>query len=189
MAMAKAQTALERAERVLAQLLVLARVDVAAGAGPLQAVNVVALAKDLTAEAVPMALEREVDLGFEGPDEALALAEPVLLAELVKNLLANAMAYAGLGAVVTVRVRQSPEGVVLEVEDNGPGLTEAQIAQARARRRGLSREGRADQPPGYGFGLAITSEIAALFGTEVELAKPATGRGLLARVTLQEAQG
>lgn len=54
---------------------------------PLQPVNIVSLAKDLTAEMVPEALLRAVDLGFEGPEEAVALAEPVLLAEMLKNLL------------------------------------------------------------------------------------------------------
>lgn len=186
-ATAKAQTALERAERVLAQLLLLARVDAATGSVALQSVNIVGIAKDLTAEMVPLALQRAVDLGFEGPDEAFALAEPILLAELLKNLLANAITYAGHGAVVTARVRKTPGHIILEVEDNGPGLSDAQIARATLRRRGQPLPARL--PPngheaGYGLGLAITSEIAALFGAEIRLQPPATGRGLLASLSL-----
>lgn len=191
-ATAKAQTALERAERVLAQLLVLARVDAAAGVVALQSVNIVTIAKELTAEMVPLALQREVDLGFEGPDEANAMAEPVLIAELLNNLLGNAIAYAGHGAVVTVRVDEYPDGVVLEVEDNGPGLSASQIAQARRRRRGPSMHGRAalkDHGSGYGFGLAITAEIAALFNAEIQLQTGSDGRGLLASITLRRAVG
>lgn len=188
----KAQTALERAERVLAQLLVLARVDAATGVVVLQTVDIASIAKALTAEMVPLALQREVDLGFEGPDEANAMAEPVLIAELLNNLLSNAIAYAGHGAVVTVRVKQNAEGVVLQVEDNGPGLSATQIAQARQRRRGPPLQSAPvlkDHTAGYGFGLAITSEIAALFGTEIQLQSGHDGRGLLASITLGRAVG
>ncbi|WP_054007160.1 sensor histidine kinase [Cypionkella psychrotolerans] len=181
----KAKTALERAERVLAQLLVLARVDAATGAAALQRVNIVAVAKDLTAEMVPLALSHRIDLGYEGATEATALAEPVLLAELLKNLLTNAIAYAGVGAVVTVRVQRLGDAVVLEVEDNGPGLTPEQTERAVLRKRGTNAPARAlsaDQETGFGLGLAITAEIAALFDAEIQLQRGAERRGLLVRV-------
>ena len=180
-ATAKAQTALERAEQVLAQLLVLARVDAASGSVALQPVNLVSIAKDLTAEMVPLALQREIDLGFEGPETATALAEPVLIAELLKNLLSNAIAYAGEGAVVTVRVTEAGDGIVLEVEDNGPGLTQGQISRVLRRKRGLSVQGQVHDT-GYGFGLAICLEIAELFGAQMQLLNGREGRGLRALI-------
>ena len=182
-ATAKAQTALERAEHVLAQLLILARVDAATGS-VLYPVNVVALAKDLTAELVPDALLRGVDLGFEGPEQAMALAEPVLLAEMLKNLMGNAIAYAGPGAVVTMRVRDLGPQVVLEVEDDGPGLTPDQMARAAQRKRGLPMRVQPDARAGYGLGLAITAEIAALFGADIRFHPGTAGRGWQAKVTL-----
>ncbi|MDZ4393884.1 sensor histidine kinase [Cypionkella sp.] len=181
----KAKTALERAERVLAQLLVLARVDAATGAATLQRVNIVAVAKDLTAEMVPLALSHRIDLGYEGATEATALAEPVLLAELLKNLLTNAIAYAGGGAVVTMRVLIIQQAVVVEVEDNGPGLSPEQTERAILRKRGAPTPARAlsdDQETGFGLGLAITAEIAALFDAEIQLLTGAGGRGLLIRI-------
>jgi two-component system, OmpR family, sensor histidine kinase TctE len=185
-AAAKAEAALVRAERVLAQLLVLARVDAAAGASVIGPVDIVAAAKALTAEMVPRAITRGIDLGYEGPDTALALAEPVLLEELLKNLVDNALAYAGAGAEVTVRVTRTPEAVTLAVQDNGPGLA----LDHSPRRRGLPRPPRnpADPPEtGYGLGLAITAEIADLFGGRIGLTPGPDGRGLLASVTLQPA--
>jgi two-component system, OmpR family, sensor histidine kinase TctE len=178
----KARDALERAERVLAQLLVLARVDAASGAAVLTSVNIVAKAKEVTAEMVPAALEREIDLGYEGLAEANAKAEPILLAELLKNLLTNAITYAGRGAVVTVRVQHSEGRVILEVEDNGPGLSPQRMARAG---RGLTRPLPAlgkDNETGMGLGLAITTEIASLFGAEVNLTPGRQGVGLLAKV-------
>lgn len=180
----KARTALERAERVLAQLLVLARVDAANGAAVLVPVNVVAVAKEITAELVPAALTREIDLGYEGLAEAVALAEPVLLAELLKNLLTNAITYAGRGAVVTARVTAQNGAAVLEVEDNGPGLpAEWQARLAQGRRGRPMANPRTEGETGYGLGLAITAEIAALMRAEMRLLPGRGGAGLLARIS------
>ncbi len=181
-AAAKARAALERAERVLAQLLVLARVDAAAA---LRSVDVVAVAKGLTAEMVPQALARGIDLGYEGAVAAMAEAEPVLLAELLKNLLDNALAYAGVGAVVTVRVRDEAGAVVLEVEDDGPGLPEAVMARLNEGRRDRMLRAGGGPDAGYGLGLGITAEIAALFGAALWLERAAGGRGLRASVALR----
>ncbi|AWB47485.1 sensor histidine kinase [Gemmobacter aquarius] len=181
-AAAKARAALERAERVLAQLLVLARVDAAAA---LRSVDVVAVAKGLTAEMVPQALARGIDLGYEGAAGAVAEAEPVLLAELLKNLLDNAVAYAGAGAVVTVRVRGEAGAVVLEVEDDGPGLPEAVMARLNEGRRDRMLRAGGGPDAGYGLGLGITAEIAALFGAALRLERAAGGRGLRASVALR----
>lgn len=181
-AAAKARAALERAERVLAQLLVLARVDAAAA---LRSVDVVAVAKGLTAEMVPQALARGIDLGYEGAAGAMAEAEPVLLAELLKNLLDNAVAYAGAGAVVTVRVRGEAGAVVLEVEDDGPGLPDAVMARLNEGRRDRMLRAGGGPDAGYGLGLGITAEIAALFGAALRLERAAGGRGLRASVALR----
>jgi two-component system sensor histidine kinase TctE len=178
-AMEKADAALVRAERVLAQLLALARVDAAAGAGGLVPVDLAQLARGVTAEFLPAAHARGIDLGFEGPDRVTALAEPVLCAELLRNLLDNALAYAGSGAVVTARLRQEPDAVHLEVEDNGPGLPSDRLDRLEA------ATPRRVAPPsdgvGYGLGLAIVTEIAALFGARCAFLAGAEGRGLLVR--------
>jgi two-component system sensor histidine kinase TctE len=182
----KARTALERAERVLAQLLVLARVDAATGAAVLQPINIVAIVKDLTAEMVPAALLRQIDLGYEGASEATTRAEPILLAELLQNLLTNAITYSGRDTVVTVRVLQGAAGVVLEVEDNGRGLAPDQMIHAVRSRRGMPKQVPTianDQDTGMGLGLAITTEIAALFGAEINLHPGRSGVGLLVRVS------
>lgn len=177
-ALDKADAALARAERVLAQLLVLARVDAAAGAAALQPMDLAALARGLTAEMVPAAAAAGIDLGYDGMTAATVRAEPVLAAELLRNLLDNALAYAGRGATVTVRVRRAAGSVLLEVEDDGPGLPPARAAHPL--RRAL--EG-ADAPQGgYGLGLAIVAEIAALFGTAPALGPGPDGRGLRVQV-------
>jgi two-component system sensor histidine kinase TctE len=188
----KARVALERAERVLAQLLVLARVDASTGAGILHPVDIAAVAKDVTVEMVPMALQHQVDLGFEGLDAAQAVADPVLLAELLKNIVANAVSYAGRGAVVTVRVVREDGGLVLEVEDDGPGLPAEQQLFVNRRTSSSTRPLPAlarSQTSGMGLGLAIAAEISALFDARLSLEPGRSGSGLLARVFFTEDTG
>jgi len=188
--------ALAEAERILAQLLLLARVDAAGGAPlPDAPLDLVALARDLTAEAVPAAAEAGIDLGFAGEGRTLVRAEPVLLGELLRNLLDNALTYAGRGAEVTVRVFATPEGgAVLAVEDDGPGIAPARREALRGRFVRGAEDG--DHPAGLGLGLAIVEEIATLFGGRLSLedAAPPDGvkdraghRGLVVRVAFPPA--
>jgi two-component system sensor histidine kinase TctE len=150
----KAKTALERAERVLSHLLVLARVDASAGEAQLSSVDLVAVAKEVTSEMVPSALTQDIDLGFEGPETAQAL--------------------------------------VLEVEDNGPGLTPDQIAATVQSGRGVSRplpQLAKGQANGMGLGLAVAVEIANLFKTSLRLEEARSGSGLLASISFATGAG
>lgn len=181
----KAKSALERAERVLSHLLVLARVDASVGAATLTAVDLVVIAKDVTSEMVPAALAQDIDLGFEGQGTAEVAADPILLAELLQNLVSNAIRYAGHGAMVTVRVVEHSHQFVLEVEDNGPGLSPAQMATAVQSRRGATRplpQMTKGQANGMGLGLAVAVEISDLFRAQLQLDPARSGSGLLASI-------
>ncbi len=181
-AKAAAQTADEavvNAERVLAQLLLLARIDEAASQRlrQTQPVDLAEIAAACVSERVVSADAAGIDLGFEGDGRHLVVGEPLLLGEMVRNLVDNALAYAGKGAEVTVRVRTG-DTVELQVEDDGPGIPADQLAKVRQR---FSRGGNA--APGTGLGLPIVEEIAVLFGGSLSLQIPSAGRGLLVTVT------
>ncbi|MFT3687906.1 sensor histidine kinase [Paenirhodobacter sp.] len=177
-AAAKGDAAVAHAERILAQLLLLAKVDASGGRAPGRVLDLTALARDLTAEHIPAAAEADIDLGFEGEAALRIRAEPLLLGEALGNLILNALLHAGRAAVVTVRVRESAGRAVLEVEDNGPGIP------AEARAAVTSRFARGEtQGPGMGLGLPVVEEIAGLFGGGLTLETGASGRGLLARLS------
>jgi two-component system, OmpR family, sensor histidine kinase TctE len=95
------------------------------------------------------------------------LGQPVLLRELIRNLVDNALQYTPAGGTVTVRVVEDPFGqvVVLQVEDNGPGIAAAereQVFQPFYRALGTDVDG-------SGLGLAIVREIARQHDAEVTL--------------------
>ena len=102
------------------------------------------------------------------------------MANLVGNLVDNAIEYTQRGGRITLRCRREDGWVRLEVEDNGPGIP------AEERRRVFERFHRSPGTPGAGsgLGLAIVSEIAQAHDATVEIAQPATGTGTLVIVRI-----
>ncbi|WP_028053256.1 sensor histidine kinase [Sinorhizobium medicae] len=175
----RADEAVADAERILAQLLLMAKIDAAGRneARGLERVELAGLARTVTADHVPAAGEAGIDLGFAGEGEHWVRAEPLLIGELLKNLIGNALLYAGRGAEVTVRVGSCDHSVLLEVEDNGPGIPPdmREAALKRFRRGG-------EEAPGTGLGLPIVEEIAELYGGRMRLEEGEGGLGLKVEV-------
>ncbi|MDQ6648182.1 MAG: sensor histidine kinase N-terminal domain-containing protein [Pseudomonadota bacterium] len=126
------------------------------------------------------ALKKGIDLGYQGPgNAAVVLGDAETLHELLDNLIDNALRYAGHGARVTVSVSHLlHEGILLQVEDNGPGVAAEMASRLGERffRAPGSGEG------GTGLGLAIVQQIAARHQAIVAFGAAAP-RGL--RITLQ----
>ena len=151
-----------RATHTVNQLLALARAETAGRALARQPVDLVKIASDVMADSVPRALEKRIDLGYDGPaagDKATTLqGNPTLLGELMRNLLDNAINYTPAHGQVTLRLLVDPfSGIlVLIVEDSGPGIPESErelVFQPFYRALGTNVDG-------SGLGLAIVLEIA-----------------------------
>ena len=162
----------QRAAHMVNQLLAMARADADTTALRKQWVDLDAIARGVVRDLVPRALERRLDLGYEGREDeagrsrpARLLAEPVLLGELVRNLVDNALQYTPAGGAVTARVlpETQGEGWVLEVEDTGPGIAPSERELVfRPFYRALGT-----QVDGSGLGLAIVREVALRHGATV----------------------
>ena len=166
----------QRAAHMVNQLLAMARAEDKEHSAQRQVVNLAALATDVVRDFVPRSLEKRIDLGFEGPESAaitrhpqgpLVLANAVLLRELLRNLVDNALLYTPTGGTITVRVVDDPFGqvVVLQVEDSGPGIAPAErerVFQPFYRSLGTEVDG-------SGLGLAIVREIALQHDVQVDL--------------------
>jgi len=169
----------DRASHLANQLLTLARAEPSSSLPTARRpLNLREVANRAVQEWVPQALQRNIDLGFELED-TWVLAEPLLLRELLANLLDNAISYTAADGRVTVRTRIETGAALLEVEDDGPGIPESE------RERVFERFYRIPGTlgPGCGLGLAIVREIADRHGAEVHLLAPDSGRGTLVRVT------
>jgi len=163
----------QRAAHMVNQLLSMARAeDKESGRRQLQEVNLARLARETVRDFVPKAMENRIDLGYEGPDEGQGLhgrlmGQPLLLRELVRNLTDNALQYTPAGGTVTVRLMDDPFGqvVVLQVEDTGPGIPEAErdlVFRPFYRALGTNVDG-------SGLGLAIVREIVQQHEAEITI--------------------
>jgi two-component system, OmpR family, sensor histidine kinase TctE len=162
-----------RATHTVNQLLALARAEASGQSVPKQACDLAALTVEVVQDCLPRAMEKRIDLGYEGvqpgaqdagsdANTATVLGNPTLIKEMVRNLIDNALTYIGTNeahpGVVTARVLADPFGsvVVLQVEDNGPGIAPSErelVLQPFYRTLGQEADG-------SGLGLAIVAEIA-----------------------------
>ena len=162
-----------RSVRLVSQLLALARAEPeSTSAQGLEPVDLGELMQGLVAEWVPRALAAGADLGLDevpGVAPLRVLGVGLLLREAVANLIDNALRYAGPEATITVRLRGLGEQVLVEVEDDGPGIPPA------LRPRVFERFVRgAASGEGCGLGLAIVREIVQRHGGQVALDEDTT---------------
>jgi two-component system sensor histidine kinase TctE len=170
----------DRAAHMINQLLILARAEAShEKLHQVVPVDLDALAREVSSEWVMRALAKDIDLGFEtSGTELLIDGVPLLLRELLTNLVDNAIKYTPRGGHVTVRARAA-ESAIIEVEDDGIGIPPEEresVFERFYRVLGTDAEG-------SGLGLPIAAEIAELHRAKIELATGAEGRGCLFRVT------
>jgi two-component system sensor histidine kinase TctE len=157
----------ESATRLVNQLLALARAENQPQAGiAFEEVELNDLARSTVRDWVQVSFAYHIDLGFEEAGEAVVIAGiPLMLRELLSNLIDNALRYSPGGGSVTVRVRSDGGRAILEVEDNGPGIAPSERAHVFERFYRILGSG----APGSGLGLAIVREIAQQHGAEVDV--------------------
>ena len=171
-----------RATHTVNQLLALARAESSGSAMPRQTCDLAELTMSVVRDCVPRAIEKQIDLGYEGTEPGAPGGQiegnPTLLKELVRNLLDNAINYAPSSArqpaVITARVLSDPtQGrLVLQVEDSGPGVPLAErelVFQPFYRALGTEADG-------SGLGLPIVLEIAQQHNATVDLDETRPGQ-------------
>ena len=161
----------DRASRLVEQLLTLARSEPGAPATPAQPVALAALLRQVLADhaaALAAARGSHVELVVdEAPDPAITVpGDPAALAVLVRNLVDNALRYTPAGGQVRLTLARHPTGPLLTVDDNGPGVPVAEREHVFER---FVRGASAADAAGSGLGLAIVRSIAGRHGASVSL--------------------
>jgi two-component system sensor histidine kinase TctE len=170
----------DRASHMINQLLILARAE--ASHEKLHHVvplDLNLLARSVTEDWVVRAMTKRIDLGFEDCGRPLMVkGVPLLLRELLTNLVDNAIKYTPAGGHVTVRAHGN-QLALIEVEDDGIGIPieeRSSIFERFYRVLGTDAEG-------SGLGLPIAAEIAELHQAKIDLLTGSGGRGSLFRVS------
>jgi signal transduction histidine kinase len=183
-AMRRIEQEADRMSRLVAELLELARLDRESSLD-LTETDLAALAVDAVADA--RAVEPYRPVSADVPPALVVTADEPRIRQVLANLLGNVRAHTPPGTAVTVRVYPAGDGAVLEVSDNGPGMSDQDAARAfdrfhrGARGNGGPREQQAVAPEGgaatgSGLGLSIVQAIAAAHGGDVRL-RSAPGAG------------
>ena len=178
-------TGVDRASHLVDQLLALARAEASGHSQQtLVPLDLEQLLREIVETWVVRALEKRIDLGYEPAGAVPIAGNAFLLREMINNLLDNALRYTPAGGRVTARVFAQGDFALLEIEDNGSGISEDDSHKV------FDRFYRADATDGEGsgLGLAIVREIAEVHQAAASL-RPKTGddgveepRGCIARI-------
>jgi two-component system OmpR family sensor kinase len=183
-AVARLTAGIDRATRLVEQLLVLARQEASAAGGvATQPVDIGGLARRTVADMASLAQAKGVDLGLQQADAASVQGQPEALNILLRNLVDNAVKYTPAGGTVDMAVRSTPGGVVVTVEDSGPGIP----AEERVRVFDRFYRIAGSEAAGSGLGLAIIKSIAQRHGAGLVLGQSERLGGLAATVTFPAA--
>jgi two-component system sensor histidine kinase TctE len=163
-----------RATHTVNQLLALARAESGSQVIARQPCDLAQLTREVVRDCVPRAMEKHIDLGYDGAQPGAPGAQlqgnPILLKEMIRNLLDNAINYTPSSpehpGVITARVSAGEAGeLLLQVEDSGPGIPASErelVFQPFYRALGTNVDG-------SGLGLPIVLEIAGQHGADVTL--------------------
>ncbi len=176
-AVATLSAGIDRAARIVEQLLVLARSEPGGPLAAMESIDLSELVRQAVADTVPYALSRGSEFELKADLPVWVFGDRAALSVLVRNLADNAVRYSPRGARVELCVFEQAGRPTLQVDDTGPGIPEDERGRVfdRFYRRAAHDE------DGSGLGLAIVRSVAARHGAKVELGVSALG-GLRATV-------
>ncbi|HET8708490.1 MAG TPA: ATP-binding protein, partial [Pseudomonadales bacterium] len=179
-ALEKLVQGVDRATRVVEQLLTLARLEPHQQAEERCQLDFKELVRNEVAALAPLAIQKQQEIGFTACDESVRVdGYPLALSILVKNLLDNAIRYTPEQGRVDVLLQVEKGKLILSVTDSGPGLSED--AQQRVFERFYRHE--TGSQTGAGLGLSIASRVTELHNGEISL-KNATPNGCVAQFSM-----
>ncbi|GAA3443977.1 sensor histidine kinase [Planomonospora venezuelensis] len=166
-----------RMGELVGQMLELARLDRSAALQPAET-DLAAVVRDVSADHA--AIDLDTPIIVDAPASLPAVVDEARIRQILVNLLANVRAHTPGGTTATVRLAHAPgDGVLIEVGDDGPGMSREQAARAFDRfHRGEERV-----PDGAGLGLSIVKAITDAHGGRCWITS-APGEGTCVHVVL-----
>lgn len=154
-----------RLSKLTEDLLTLARSDAGALTPQLEMSDTVEIVTRMVDRLRPRAEEKGIDLIMDAPESLSALLDPGLLGQCVWNLTDNALRFADQDGHVRVAVSERSDELVLEVDDDGPGLGDLDTSSPFERFfRADEARSRGPETAGTGLGLAIVKAAAEAHG-------------------------
>ncbi|MGY6273248.1 ATP-binding protein [Achromobacter denitrificans] len=169
---------IDRATRLVEQLLSMARHESAAEQAPAAPVDLADVLRQALSEMLPQANAKSISIDLDGAPQAWIRGHRDALALLARNLLDNAVKYTPAGKRIHLRLEQAQGQATLLIDDEGPGIPPEE--RERVFDRFYRVEGNTEH--GSGLGLAIARAIADRHGATIELQDAPSGQGLRVKV-------
>jgi two-component system sensor histidine kinase TctE len=165
------------------QMLMLARAEQASEQiQERDTLDIVELVRDVAGDFASLALERQIELAFEVQAGPLHLnGNATMLREMISNVIDNGLRYTPAGGHVTLSVARAGADAVLQIADDGPGISLLERDKVFQRFYRILGNG---VPDGSGLGLCIVQEIAKAHAGEIRLREPPNGRGVSVEICL-----
>jgi two-component system phosphate regulon sensor histidine kinase PhoR len=169
-----------RMRELIDDLMDLAEIESGAGTLEKKEIALLSLAGEIARDLAAAAREKRVEVVLGGDESVTVSGDRRRLAQVVRNLLDNAIKFSPADARVDVRVSVDSGSPVLTVEDQGPGIPKGEREKIFQRFYQVDRS-RSKTRPGSGLGLAIVKHILQLHGASIEVGGE-VGRGSVFRV-------
>jgi two-component system sensor histidine kinase QseC len=169
----------ERATRVITQLLTLARLDPNVVQLAMVKLDLLGFVRNELAELIPLSLDRQQELNLDADESAdyQLLADGPSLDTLLQNLVSNAVQYTPPGGRIQVQLQAQADAVLLRIQDSGPGV------EAALRDKLFERFYRQGSGQGAGLGLSIALRVVELHRGSISLnASPLGGLEVCVRL-------
>ncbi|PZU71158.1 MULTISPECIES: sensor histidine kinase [Sphingobium] len=172
--------AAQRLERLVTQLLALARAEEAGASPPLETVDLKEVSAVVVNRLINQAIQAQVELNLEASDAESYRVEAhrTLVFEILANLVDNGIRYNRPGGTVTIALAQGEDATLMTVSDDGPGIAVEHRDKVFER---FFRVGGASAPEGTGLGLAIVQSAASRMGAQVEIVEGGAGTHIRVR--------
>jgi two-component system OmpR family sensor kinase len=173
------KSGVDRAVRLVGQLLALARVEPDAPRFTISEVSINSLVTEIISEQSRIAVDKGITLAAQNDEPVIIMGEPDALRAMISNLVDNAIRYTLPGGKVDVTARNTERTVVIEVADTGPGipLEKRELIFDRFNR------GQRTDATGCGLGMAIVKSAVIRHDGSIALGETTTGKGL--KVTIE----
>jgi signal transduction histidine kinase len=170
-------------QRIISDLLDLAAIDAGKLSVQVQPGDVRSSIEEAVEASRPIAVEKSIALdAVIGSDPLLARFDPGRIAQVLENLIHNALKFTSAGGRISVEGRRTDDAVEISVRDTGTGLQPEEIAVIFDRFRQVEKRGRR----ALGLGLYISRSIVESHGGRIR-AESVPGKGSTFRFTLSPA--
>jgi signal transduction histidine kinase len=146
-------------------------------------VDISVLVQEVAEANRPLAARKEQTIRIAAPPNHAAICDADRMREAIDNLVSNAIKYSPIGGAIDLLVAQEDGGIIVQVSDQGAGLSPEDISRLFGRFQRLSAKPTAGETS-TGLGLSIVKRIVDLHGGRIEVDSAGPGKGAMFKMIL-----